>query len=103
MSGGTPTSKTSQSSTATDGLVDAIAKEITHFEGWKVGKESNGIRKDTPNNGSRSWRNHNPGNLRIPGSTMAGGYTLFNTDQEGLDALNNDIKAKFNKRPNSTF
>jgi hypothetical protein len=71
-------------------LVEAIADAIQRFEGWMpagAGYE-----------GSRSWRNRNPGNLRpsvnsdVP--VDAGNYRTFTTLADGWFALRADISAK---------
>lgn len=70
--------------------LDRIAWAITEIEGWLTPLETK-----TPG-GSRSYRNHNPGNLR--GSPFAvgsiDGYAIFKTDYDGFEALKWDIRQK---------
>lgn len=70
--------------------LERIAYAIAEIEGWLTPNETK-----TPG-GSRSYRNHNPGNLR--GSPFASfvldGYAVFNTDIDGFNALIWDIRQK---------
>lgn len=67
-----------------------LAWAITEIEGWHTPLETK-----TPG-GSRSYRNHNPGNLR--GSPFAAGsldgYAVFSSDYDGFEALEWDIRQK---------
>lgn len=68
-------------------IVEAIALAIREFEGWYEG--------------SRSWRNHNPGNLKFAGQPGAigadeSGHAIFNSDSNGWAALRQQIRAAFN-------
>ena len=79
--------------------LDAFAAAIQKFEG--------GHPKD------RNMRNNNPGNIRTVGTATppkdSGGFAIYNTYQEGLDALKRDISAKITGNthtglgPNSTI
>lgn len=70
--------------------IERLAWAITEIEGWL-----NPLETKTPG-GSRSYRNHNPGNLR--GSPFAVGslenYAVFNTDYDGFEALKWDLRQK---------
>lgn len=70
--------------------VERLAYAIAEIEGWLSPTESKSI------GGSRSYRNHNPGNLR--GSPFAvqvlDGYAFFKTDIDGFNALMWDIRQK---------
>lgn len=70
--------------------VERLAFAIMEVEGWKTPFET-----VTPG-GSRSYRNHNPGNLR--GSPFAVGmkehFAVFNTDMDGMEALKWDLRQK---------
>lgn len=64
--------------------LEALADAIMFFEGWKQG--------------SRSWRNRNPGNLRPYSSNQpqdSGGYRVFESLADGFAALTQDLEAKF--------
>lgn len=67
-----------------------MAYAIMEIEGWLSPFHTK------TGNGSRSYRNHNPGNLR--GSPFAIGvienYAVFNTDFDGMEALKWDIRQK---------
>lgn len=67
-------------------LVYAIAER----EGWILPQES------PEKNGSVSYRNHNPGNLRSSPFQVgrAGGFAVFKTDSDGFNALKWDITQK---------
>jgi len=77
--------------------VEALADCIMRFEGWRspsVGSLSH-IREE----GSRSWRNRNPGNLRPSNSTIKqnvddANYRVFSSLADGWDELLNDIEVK---------
>lgn len=75
-------------------LVEALADAISRFEGWIPA----GAEPAFPN-GSRSWRNRNPGNLR-PTSGLLDvpvddkNYRIFSNLADGWFALRNDIIAK---------
>jgi hypothetical protein len=66
--------------------LEALADAIMQFEGWKQG--------------SRSWQNRNPGNLRPAGGasvlTDDSNYRIFSSLSEGFAALVDDLQAKFN-------
>lgn len=70
--------------------IERLSWAITEVEGWYSPLETK-----TPG-GSRSYRNHNPGNLR--GSPFAvgilEGYAVFRTDYDGFAALQWDIRQK---------
>ena len=77
-------------------LLEALADSIMRFEGWLPP----GMDPRSPQ-GSRSWRNRNPGNLRPV--TMLGvqavsvddaNYRVFDSLAQGWIALLNDISAK---------
>jgi len=74
--------------------VDLLIDAIVQHEGWAFPCEQNEFK------GSRSYRNHNPGNLRSSPFAVAtvGGFAVFRTDQVGLMALHWDLlqKAKGN-------
>jgi hypothetical protein len=72
--------------------IEALADCIMSFEGynppWRGYK-----------NGSPSWRNRNPGNLRTSPYSNAQddkGYCIFGSLSTGFEALVFDLKAKFN-------
>ncbi len=72
--------------------VEAMADAIMSFEGWIPKGQSNAIP-----NGSRSWRNRNPGNLRPFSSTQArdaDNYRVFNSLVDGFSALLADLNHK---------
>jgi hypothetical protein len=86
-------------------LLEALADSIWRFEGWIPP----GVDPKFPQ-GSRSWRNRNPGNLRpafplqpVPGqigkslqpvSVDDRNYRIFDSLAQGWIALLNDISAK---------
>jgi len=76
-------------------LLEALADSIWRFEGWIPP----GVDPKSPN-GSRSWRNRNPGNLRpvpMPGVKTPvddANYRVFDSLAQGWIALLNDISAK---------
>lgn len=74
-------------------LIEALADSIQRFEGWIAP----GMDPKFPN-GSRSWRNRNPGNLRpLPGAAVPvddRNYRVFQSLSTGWDALLGDITAK---------
>lgn len=65
--------------------INAMADAITVHEGWREG--------------SRSYRNNNPGNLEIDGDLGrdSGGYGVFSSYNAGRNALVADLTAKFRK------
>lgn len=73
---------------------DLLMDAIIHHEGWVPPSPQNDLQ------GSRSYRNHNPGNLRSSpfAHSTVGGFAVFRTDQMGLLALHWDLlqKAKGN-------
>jgi hypothetical protein len=67
-------------------IVEGMAKAIKTFEGWYEG--------------SRSFRNHNPGNLKFAGQPGAigadeTGHAIFDSDISGWEALKRQIRAAF--------
>ena len=71
--------------------VEALADCIMQFEGWSLS--------------SRSWRNRNPGNLRPYNPSQQkdeGGYRVFQSLDEGWDALKLDLESKFGGSHNLT-
>lgn len=77
---------------------DLLIEALIQHEGWVPPSAGNNYM------GSRSFRNHNPGNLRSSPFSIAsvGGFCVFRTDQVGLMALHWDLlqKAKGNTRTN---
>lgn len=73
------------------GKIQTWADAIKAFEGWFPG--------------SRSFRNNNPGNLRVAGDlgTDSGGYGVFSSAEAGMAALTSDLQAKARKYPNETL
>jgi hypothetical protein len=72
--------------------VEALADAIMSFEGWIPKGENNAIP-----NGSRSWRNRNPGNLRPFAAGQARdaeNYRVFNSLVDGFSALIADLSHK---------
>ena len=70
-------------------LVEIWAGAIQSFEGWIEGSEVNGQRY----NGSKSWRNRNPGNLKhssfykgVIGKDKTG-FAIFESDEAGMACL----------------
>lgn len=62
--------------------LEAVADAIMQFEGWKIG--------------SRSYKNRNPGNLRLQGRTTDDhGYTIFPDLPTGYAALLRELQSKF--------
>jgi hypothetical protein len=71
---------------------EALADCIMQFEGWVSIGQSNAIP-----NGSRSWRNRNPGNLRPYNPSQARDldqYRVFNSLTDGFAALLADLNHK---------
>lgn len=70
--------------------IERLAWGIAEVEGWASPFETK------TSGGSRSYRNHNPGNLR--GSPFAVGvvdnFAVFRTDMDGINALMWDIRQK---------
>lgn len=70
--------------------LEQLALAISAHEGW--------ITPGTPGfpDGSRSYRNNNPGNLRSSPFQVAvvGGFSMFKTDFDGWYALLYDLKCK---------
>lgn len=70
--------------------IERLAYAIMEIEGWLTPFETK------TQGGSRSYRNHNPGNLR--GSPFASGildnYAVFKTDTDGMEALKWDLRQK---------
>jgi hypothetical protein len=74
--------------------VTAWAQAIQQFEGWFPG--------------SRSYRNNNPGNLRVLGApgqigVDPGGFAIFDSYASGFAALVSDLTAKIAKYPGATL
>lgn len=74
--------------------IDRLMIAMSEFEGWAIPSEK------TPSGGSRSYRNHNPGNLRAS-PFQAGtqnGFAIFKNDLLGFMAFYWDLlqKAKGN-------
>lgn len=74
--------------------IDILCRAIAEHEGWFAPGEG-GFKE-----GSRSYRHHNPGNLRSSPfqKSVKDGYAVFNNDTVGMLALQWDIiqKAKGN-------
>lgn len=73
---------------------EALAKAIQYHEGWYEG--------------SRSWRNNNPGNLRYAGQMKAigmdnQGFAIFATYGDGFDALIAQLKLDALRHPEWTL
>jgi len=70
--------------------LDRLITAIAYYEGWKPAGAG-----DTEK-GSLSWNFHNPGALRKSPFEVANkqGFSVFNTDQEGMFALKWDIQQK---------
>jgi len=71
-------------------IIDRLISAITEHEGWHpVGSEQ------SPS-GSRSYRHHNPGNLRTSpfAYKIEDGYAVFKNDEIGRLALHFDILKK---------
>jgi hypothetical protein len=70
--------------------IEALMLAMAEHEGWHpIGK--NGFAS-----GSRSYRNHNPGNLRASPFACGndGGYAVFRSDMVGFMALHWDLMQK---------
>lgn len=76
-----------------DSVVKKWADAIQTHEGWYEN--------------SRSFRNNNPGNLRVNGDlnppTDSGGFGRFSTYEKGRAALEGDLRAKIIKYPTWTI
>jgi hypothetical protein len=72
-------------------VVKKWADAIQNHEGWFPG--------------SRSYRNNNPGNLRVTGDkgVDSGGFGIFSTYEKGRAALEGDLSAKIRKYPSQTI
>lgn len=70
--------------------VDALMRAIVKHEGWNVPAIN------TPQSGSRSYRNHNPGNLRKSpfAATYVDNFAVFANDFIGYMALHWDLMQK---------
>lgn len=71
---------------------EALADAIMCYEGWIPKGQSNAIP-----NGSRSWRNRNPGNLRPSNSSQirdTDNYRVFASLSDGFAALLADLNYK---------
>lgn len=72
--------------------IEALADAIMSFEGWIPKGQSQALP-----NGSRSWRNRNPGNLRPFNSTQPrdiDNYRIFTSLVDGFAALLADLTRK---------
>ena len=72
--------------TAFDAVIEKMANAIKSFEGWYEG--------------SRSWRNNNPGNLKFAGQAGAvgqdeTGHAVFATYEDGWAALIRQLRLAF--------
>lgn len=70
--------------------LDLMCEAIKEFEGWFPPSAKHP-------NGSRSWRNKNPGNLRKANWSLAIGYdkdnfAIFKTKEDGMKTLKGMIK-----------
>lgn len=70
--------------------LDRLAMAIAEQEGWKAPNPAEKYQ------GSRSYRNSNPGNLRSSPFQVGtdGGFAVFNTAMDGWAALKWDLKQK---------
>lgn len=70
--------------------IEALMRAITKHEGWIAPSEANGMR------GSRSYRHHNPGNLRSSPFMLFAheGFAVFANDFVGYMALHWDLMQK---------
>lgn len=70
--------------------VERLMMAISEHEGWIPPSEKNGYKA------SRSYRNHNPGNLRSSpfSHSIDGGYAVFANDFVGFNALQWDLLQK---------
>jgi hypothetical protein len=72
--------------------LETMADAIMNFEGWIPKGQTNAVP-----NGSRSWRNRNPGNLRPFNTTQArdaDNYRVFSSLIDGFAALLADLNHK---------
>jgi len=72
--------------------IEAMADAVMSFEGWIPKGQVNAVP-----NGSRSWRNRNPGNLRPYSSAQprdADNYRIFSSLVDGYAALLADLSKK---------
>src|SRR5208282_5571209 len=72
--------------------LEALADAIMCYEGWIPKGQTNAIP-----NGSRSWRNRNPGNLRPFAASQQrdeSNYRIFNSLVDGFSALLADLNKK---------
>jgi len=74
------------------GLNDATISYLTARTSVMSGGGEYSITAGT--SGTRADRNNNPGNLRAGGKTDDGGFTIFNTPEEGFQAMIKDLTAK---------
>lgn len=74
--------------------IERLALAIRSQEGWRSARFSD----QDPEGGTRSYRNHNPGNLRkSPFQTGCDGeFAIFHSDFAGFFALQWDIWSKAN-------
>jgi len=70
--------------------IEALMMAIARHEGWEEPSQKNNFR------GSRSYRNHNPGNLRASpfAHSVQDGYAVFRNDFVGYMALHWDLMQK---------
>ncbi len=70
--------------------LERLCQAIAEQEGWLSSID------EPRTKGSRSWRNHNPGNLRRSPFSIGveDGFCVFKTDQDGMSALSWDIRQK---------
>ena len=70
--------------------LERLTLAIAEQEGWKTQLDN------TENLGSKSYRFHNPGNLRKSPFAVGiiDGFAVFKTDQDGFAALRWDIRQK---------
>lgn len=70
--------------------VERLMLAMANFEGWRA-PENNKI-----DEGSRSYRHHNPGNLRSSpfAKTIKDGFAVFDNDIVGMMAFHWDLRQK---------
>lgn len=76
--------------------IEKLAYAIRSQEGWRGAGSS----ATDPAGGTRSYRNHNPGNLRSSpfASSSDGGFAVFHSDFVGMFALQYDLWIKASGR-----
>jgi hypothetical protein len=88
------------------GIAETWALAIQTYEGYVPHPPgANVTNPETGLTGSRSYRNNNPGNLRVVGDlgTDDSGFGVFSSYDLGFGALVSDLKAKISKYPNATL